>query len=466
MAERRSDLTSPSLHNRLSPLILFVAVAAAPFPFGSTAPTAIAFWCVWIAVGVMAAPLSGLRRQHIPLLCLALVVVLAYAFVLHEQLAARPWIAAPQALWAQASDALKNQIAPSVSISRNQPLLALGAPLANMLALICGFVVCTDRRRAHRLVLIFAWSGIAYAAYGIAAHFIDPNLVLWREKAAYRDSLTATFINRNTAAVYFGSCAVVWLLLLIQKLREFLPQVAYRWTRLPLYLIIYAPRSIAITFAMLLVCVAAILLTNSRAGIILSLFSLIVASVALLHRALPRRFGLLAVLLGGSLIAILVLQIFGATVSTRFDVQGLSDEGRIETYRSTLRMIADHPWFGTGLGSFVWSFPAYRSADVSILGIWDRAHSTPLELAADLGIPLAGLIVAAWLAILGVLLKGVCTRQRDLIVPVSALAIALLALTHSLVDFSLQIPGFAIPVFALVGAGLAQSFSSKAATAH
>ena len=102
------------------------------------------------------------------------------------------------------------------------------------------------------------------------------------------------------------------------------------------------------------------------------------------------------------MIALIVLQVLGGNVSGRFDVQGLSDEGRLETYRSTLRMIADHPWFGTGLGTFEWSFPAYRSANVSVWGVWDRAHSTPLELASDLGLPLAGLIVLAWLIVLGV----------------------------------------------------------------
>jgi hypothetical protein len=33
-------------------------------------------------------------------------------------------------------------------------------------------------------------------------------------------------------------------------------------------------------------------------------------------------------------------------------------------------------------------------------GVWDLAHSTPLELAFDLGLPLAGLIVLAWLIVL------------------------------------------------------------------
>ena len=142
----------------------------------------------------------------------------------------------------------------------------------------------------------------------------------------------------------------------------------------------------------------------------------------------------------------------GANVTKRFDIEGFVDQGRLETYRSTLKMIADHPWFGTGLGTFVWSFPAYRS-DVSMWGIWEFAHSTPLELAADLGLPLIGLIGLAWLVVLVVPGAGVRTRRNDRIVPAGALAVAILGLAHSFIDFSLQNPGYAITVFALVGAG-------------
>jgi O-antigen ligase len=457
-AAKRSDLVKS---NRISSLILFVTVAGAPFPFGSTAPTAIAFWCIVLGLGVVAASPRGLRREHLPLLGLAVIVILAYAFVLHEQLAARPWIASPHPLWHEAAEALGIPIAPSVSIARNEPFFALGAPLANMLAVICSFIVCIDRDRAHQLILVIAWSGVAYAVYGIASFLIDPTYILWREKIAYREVLTSTFINRNTAAVYFGSCAVLWLLILSQHLRRRLPSGPIHWRSVPRWLLSEMPRPIILSFTMLLVCVAAMLMTNSRAGVVLTLMALVVAFAVYFHRDLPRRFGVAAALAIGGLIALLVLQILGGNVSGRFDAQGLSDEGRLETYRSTLRMIADHPWFGTGLGTFVWSFPAYRSGSVSMWGVWDKAHSTPLELAADLGLPLAGLIVVAWLIVLGVLIWGVRIRRRDLIVPVGALAVATIGLTHSFIDFSLQIPGYAIVVFALVGAGLAQSFSSN-----
>ena len=92
-----------------------------------------------------------------------------------------------------------------------------------MLAVICSFIVCIDRTRARQLILVIAWSGVAYALYGMAAYLIDPTHLLWLEKRAYRDVLTSTFVNRNTAAVYFGSCAVLWLLILSQELRRRLP---------------------------------------------------------------------------------------------------------------------------------------------------------------------------------------------------------------------------------------------------
>ena len=62
-----------------------------------------------------------------------------------------------------------------------------------------------------------------------------------------------------------------------------------------------------------------------------------------------------------------------------------------------------------------------------------------------------------WMVVFAVLVRGTLTRRRGLIVPVAALAVASLAVLHSLIDFSLQIPGFAIVALALTGAGLAQS---------
>jgi hypothetical protein len=93
-------------------------------------------------------------------------------------------------------------------------------------------------------------------------------------------------------------------------------------------------------------------------------------------------------------------------------------------------------------------------------GVWDRAHDSLLEIAAEAGIPFAGIVVAGWIAAMSILAVGI-RRRYDPTASTIAFCACLLVSLHSLIDFSLQIPGVAIPVFALAGTGLAQSISSR-----
>jgi O-antigen ligase len=445
--------------NRLSAFVLFVAVAGAPLPFGSTSPTAIALWCLFLAFGLLLASPRGLIAGHWAVFAGLVVLMAAYGFVLHEQLATRPWVAAPNPIWAEASAALGRLLEPSVSVVRGEPFYALGPALLAGLALMLGLIVGSDRARARQVVTVIAWAGVVYAVYGILALLLDPTVILWREKTAYVGNLTATFINRNTAAAYFGSCAALWLLLLLEKVRGRLPRGPVVWRRVPHHVLADpdGSRDVVVRFSALGACLAAMFLTASRAGVLVSLLVLIIAFAMYFYRDLPRGTGVIAAVLGAGAVALLLLQVMGGNVQQRIDVQGLADAGRLSAYRSTLRIIADHPWFGTGLGTFAWVFPAYRSGDISMVGVWDIAHSTPLELAAELGLPLAGLVAIAWLVALGILVRGSRRRRVYAIVPMAALAVSLIALLHSCVDFSLQIPGLSIVVFGLLGTGLAQS---------
>jgi len=220
-------------------------------------------------------------------------------------------------------------------------------------------------------------------------------------------------------------------------------------------------KKVAIAFAMLFLCLSALFMTGSRGAVLFTLLALVVGFVAFFRRHLRGRVGLVIGLAGASATALAVLQVMGGSTSVRLDVQGLADEGRIDTYKATLRMIADHPWFGTGLGTFANAFPAYRSPHASVWGVWDMAHNTLLQIAAEMGLPIAVLVVVAWIVILGVLVHGTLTRRRRLVFPVAALAVATLGGLHSLIDFSLQISGYSIVALSLVGAGLAQSFAGE-----
>jgi O-antigen ligase len=462
MSNSGNDLENGRRSNRLPALILAVAVAGAPFPFGSRDATTVALWCLVLALGLLLASPRRLRSGHYRLLAGIAGIVACWAFVLHEQLADHPWIAHPNPIWAKASELLKTQLTPSVSVIRGEPFYALGAPLANVLALTLGLIVGADRESADRTLKAMAWAGAGYAIYGIGNLLLFPAAFLWRERTADLGTLTATFVNRNTAAAYFGSCAAVWLVLAMARVRARLPAGPIAWRKLGrnVYPEGRADPQIIVRFVMFFICLSAMFMTGSRGGVLSSLFALVVAAVIFFRSDLPRVASLLVVAAGFAAVALGLLQILGGNVQARIDVEGLVEQGRLEAYRSTLRIIADHPWFGTGLGTFAAVFPPYRSANISIVGVWDLAHSTPLELAAEVGVPLALVTAIGWIVALLVLMRGTRRSRRETIVPHAALAVSLIALLHSSIDFSLQVAGYAIVVFAVAGVGLAQSVPS------
>jgi O-antigen ligase len=429
--------------------------------FGSRDPATIAIWCALLGLGLIFASTRHLQTGHLLVLAGIGFIVLSFGFVLHEQLSDHPWIAQFNPIWAKASDALGKQLGPSVSIVRGEPFFALGHPLANVLALILGLIVGVDSERARRGVRVMAWAGIAYAVYGILAFAFDPTEILWREKTAYLGNLTATFIYRGTAACYFGSCAAVWLVLLMSAIRRNLPRGPIEWKKAPQHLLHKTRKDVLVHFVMLFVCLSALFMTSSRGGVLVSLGVMIVAFMIYFGRDITSGVGFLIALLVCVAVGLLLLQLLGGNVSSRIDVNGLSDAGRLSAWRSTLKIIADNPWFGTGLGTFLYAFPAYRSSDISMWGRWDTALSTPLELTSEMGIPLALIVATAWIVGLVVLLRGLRGRRRSITVPLSALAVSLIALLHSSFDFSLQIAGYSIVVFALLGLGLSQAVASR-----
>jgi O-antigen ligase len=461
-------MKQPPTSSRLITLgswVLFAAVALAPLPFGSNPPTAIAFWCIVLGAGVVLTSQAALalRPGQLAFAALAAIVVAGYSLVLYEQLAEHPLIPAqPNPVWGEAEAALGMPLVPTVAIAHGQPWLELGRPLVCLLALAGGFLVGVERERARQLIKVIAWSGIAYAVYGIISHLLDPTHILWLEKTAYLDSVTGTFVGRNSAGAYFGSCAVVWSLILWERARAMTQRRPLDWRAMASRLLSRPPRNVVVAFVMLFLCLAAMFMTRSRGASLLSLFALMIAFICFFRRDLPRRIGIVGAALGGAVLALILLETMGAGVNARFDFEGLAAGGRFETYRATMHMIAEHPWLGTGHGTFADAFPSYRNANASVLGVWDRAHNTLLEIAADMGLPIAALVTAAWLAILVRLIRGVRIRRRGVLVPAAALAVAVIAILHSLIDFSLQIPGYAIVALSLIGAGVAQSFPEDA----
>src|SRR5262249_10920671 len=161
-------------------------------------------------------------------------------------------------LFTQTSELLGVALTPSVSIAKYEPFYSLGAPLAAILALTLGLVVGSDRDRARQLLLIVGWSGAAHALYGIVSTLIEPGMILWRhsEGGGY---VTGTFVNRNTAATYFGSCSAIWLLNLSERIRKHLPAAPLKWQHFSQLVLSRPGKKVVFAFSAFFTCFAALL---------------------------------------------------------------------------------------------------------------------------------------------------------------------------------------------------------------
>ena len=124
-------------------------------------------------------------------------------------------------------------------------------------------------------------------------------------------------------------------------------------------------------------------------------------------------------------------------------------------------MIGDAPLTGFGLGSYEYVYPFYAQEHFRVT--MDKAHNDYLELAAGIGLPAALLWWAAMAWAVGLCVQAVFVRRHDRVYPLIALGATALVGFHSIFDFSLQIPAIALMYAVILGLGVAQSFSSRAA---
>jgi len=197
---------------------------------------------------------------------------------------------------------------------------------------------------------------------------------------------------------------------------------SFFWRQKPLLWIVFS--------APLLATLAA---TGSRTGIV-SLLLIVV--VALLRSRRVREWrvkGWLTLLL-----ATIPLLWIAESIFTR-NTANAALTLRLALWRNTLEIISQHPWFGVGWGqlNFAWTLTPLpqRAADV-----FDHAHSLPLHLAAELGLPIAALVLSLVATLLW-RLRSVLRRRHSM---TAALLLATVLL-HSFFEYPLWFSYFLLP---------------------
>ena len=211
--------------------------------------------------------------------------------------------------------------------------------------------------------------------------------------------------------------------------------------------------------ALLLPIWTALVLSNSRGGILAMLVQIVSAALLLGSRrqATVLRAALLVVLVAGVLFGTLWLG--GDRLASNFEnatselnaaeTNMRAGVSRNEIWRATLKMFAAHPITGVGLGGYWIGITEYH--DASGLMTPQEAHNDYLELLSSGG--LVGLAIGVWFALM--LIRAVRANLAIDTGYIRALRFgAILGITgvaaHSLVDFGLHIMVNAIVFLSLI----------------
>ena len=375
-------------------------------------------------------------------------------------------------IWSMTADALNRRVPGSISVNRDLTTQALIRLITSASVFWLALQLCRSMARARKLIILIGAIAFGYAVVGLLfATIAYSPLTMFRHKAVH-GYVSSTFYNPDNFATYAGIGLVTICGAILQFYREEIAQAGGQLRHKIGAAIEATTKKGAILDGGAFVLLVALLMTGSRGGVLATAIGLGVLFALWFGRRQPGQRTQKSSRLSSAAVAILaavsvlvtVVLVFGDAVMARIAGQGLSDVNRLAVYMITLRSIFDAPVLGFGYGTFADVFPMFRDSTISTYGVWDQAHNTYLEVLQGLGL-IAGAMLIVCVGLLAFRsAKGAMHRRKGVAICCIATAVSVLVGMHAVVDFSLQIQAVTLTFMAILGAGVAQSKSSRLAT--
>ena len=446
--------------------LLVAIVAWMQFPLGSNRPWAWSFlvlliaadWMLWIPAGLADGVATARLGRRLAVPGLLMIAVLVWVWLQSVSFTPVAWHAD---IWTFISGALGKSVPGAVSLNpfaTETELMKLASYLA-----VGWLAAALSLRHDHARTLFVAVAAVAtiYAVYGIVlSAFHTSQLTVFEGlPPPYGRDVSGGFVAKNSFATFTGMAFLASLTLLVEAGQHRI--VAMRgWRTHVRTLVQFATGKGAGWLIASLVLLAALIASDSRAGLIATLVGLM-GIFALALSVSARRGNTRWTLIGGAAAMGLIFALFlasGHSVQSRFEdlieTHG-AGEMRPLMWDAAARAIADHPYTGTGLGTYPDVFNLYAKSFVPY--VVDRAHNDYLEFTMGVGIPAAIVWIGALLIIVVQCVLGVLRRHRRRSYAMTAVGASLLVGFHSIFDFSLQMPAVAVLYAVLLGIGIGQS---------
>lgn len=375
--------------------------------------------------------------------------------------------------WAEAGSLLGTQIPGAISVNPSETLLGLLRLITAATVFFLALQLANDASRAHRIVAAIAVAGAVHAVYVFLLSAAGPQLAgqvlpasLFKLDQGPETHYSGLFINRNHLAISLGLATLAAWGLFFRDVRAGLAQHGYHGQRETVAKLLNVATTAGRYALLFFPLLGALFLTTSRAGVALTFVAVFTIVALEGWRSQSGQSSLATKIAMGVAIAgvVVALTAQGDLIGARLAGGNFGSDvgGRLSVAVATLRAVADQPLLGWGYGTFHNVFPLYRDDTIPISsGKWLEAHNSYLEALLGLGIPAATLLFFALGSLIWRCFRGALTRRRNQTPPQVACGAALIVGFHSLVDFSVQLQGITIPFAALLGAGVAQAWSTR-----
>ena len=223
---------------------------------------------------------------------------------------------------------------------------------------------------------------------------------------------------------------------------------------IPFGLVISASRSVPPSVRLLssfgsLVMLTSIFVSGSRGGMVAVVIALIFFVFHYWRR--ERTSAAMRTVLAAAILASVFVGFFSYERVASRSVMEATDSIRLQIARDSIHLVAQHPFFGSGLGTFTDVYPQVRTFPTNLFV--NAAHDDYVQLVAETG--LIGLLCTA--AFLFLVFRNALLHIRHAqqswfsAVTLAAMIGCIALLVHSLFDFNLEIPANAATFAFLAG---------------
>jgi O-antigen ligase len=200
-------------------------------------------------------------------------------------------------------------------------------------------------------------------------------------------------------------------------------------------------------------------LTRSRMGITAAVVTtLLLVAFSLLHRGSGRRRKQYAMIVGGMLLAgLLVVALTTREIPlVRFlasDPRDPQFDSRSQIWAVSIQAWKQFPLLGSGLGTFRDAFRRVQPVDLP--GLFEQAHSDSLQLLVTGGWISVVIALAAFVALFAILSRAWWNQQHreESAIAIASLAAAFSLLLHGIAEFNFSIPAIPATLAVVLGAG-------------